>query len=146
MVKVKQKPNETSLVFTYGLPAPLLAMGCSLIVGYLILFVMLIPGQKEMEEEVRRFIETSRELNGAWQHYPAFGASSPRIGMLARTCSSCGAPLTENASFCQMCGAPVTIVQTEAVPLCASCGATLDANWRFCQGCGAPVAQAGPGA
>ena len=134
-VKLQRKPRETSFVFIHMAPSPFLEWlgGGMWFVG-----LWLRPEWKRMEAEVRSFIESAPEFGGT---RPAVGVARPLTldGLQPAFCTSCGAPLADNALFCHVCGTPAPVPEPKRRPSCSACGAALGENARFCQKCGAPV-------
>lgn len=54
-----------------------------------------------------------------------------------KTCTNCGAELTQEQGFCPRCGTAATTLP--AVPVCTSCGAELPEGSDFCAKCGTRV-------
>ena len=72
-------------------------------------------------------------------HAQAEAAQNYAEGRSAKSCSRCGAPLTEESRFCTRCGTPAEKreagVRTER-RVCRSCGKPLAEGAEFCTKCG----------
>ena len=71
---------------------------------------------------------------------------------MARFCTQCGSPVTDDLLFCTQCGTKLREPQPAAQPqepqerdsFCMHCGNVVPAGFKFCMSCGTPVGQTSP--
>ncbi|MBR3874805.1 MAG: SPFH domain-containing protein [Clostridia bacterium] len=74
----------------------------------------------------------TQSMGGMNAMQPQMQQAQPAAAPVAqKTCSACGAAISQTAKFCSECGA-----QQNAARFCAECGTKLEAGAKFCPECG----------
>lgn len=93
--------------------------------------------KQEYDGALKHAVRARRSLEGTppeveeAQPAPAASAQAPAK---ARTCTSCGAPVSADDTFCRKCG-----VKVQGPRTCPSCSAVVADEDTFCRECGAKV-------
>jgi len=101
----------------------------------------------ELQPLCQHIVELEAELaqqRAELARLEALAAPAPPGAEAERTCTHCGRPLPDEATFCPYCGQAAPLPEAAALEerFCAHCGAPLREGARFCARCGKMVAHA----